>query len=133
MKPGTRVVSHAFTMDDWQADQTENVDGSMAYLWIVPARVGGTWRWNAEGSGGRDVQLTLKQQYQQLEGSARLGDKTGQLRDLKLEGDQITFSVYESASVHRDYAGRVNGDSIQGTVKSSGGEAKWSAKRTSTP
>src|SRR5262245_54630061 len=46
MKPGTRVVSHAFTMDDWQADQTENVEGRTAYMWIVPARVEGTWRWN---------------------------------------------------------------------------------------
>ena len=46
MKPGTRVVSHAFTMDEWQPDQTENVEGRTAYLWIVPAPVEGTWRWN---------------------------------------------------------------------------------------
>jgi SAM-dependent methyltransferase len=44
MKPGTRVVSHAFSMDDWQADQTENVEGRTAYLWIVPAPVEGTWQ-----------------------------------------------------------------------------------------
>src|SRR5574341_150237 len=46
MKPGTRVVSHAFNMDDWQPDQTENVEGRTAYLWIVPAPVEGAWRWN---------------------------------------------------------------------------------------
>ena len=46
MKPGTRVVSHAFTMDDWQADQTDSVEGRTAYLWIVPAPVEGTWKWS---------------------------------------------------------------------------------------
>jgi len=39
MKPGTRVVSHAFSMDDWRPDQTDNVEGRTAYLWIVPAAV----------------------------------------------------------------------------------------------
>ncbi|HSN40797.1 MAG TPA: class I SAM-dependent methyltransferase, partial [Burkholderiales bacterium] len=46
MKPGTRIVSHAFSMDDWQPDQTESVGSRTAYLWIVPARVEGTWRWS---------------------------------------------------------------------------------------
>ena len=50
MKPGTRVVSHAFTMDDWQPDQTESVEGRVAYMWIVPASVEGTWRWNVTPS-----------------------------------------------------------------------------------
>ena len=126
MKPGTRVVSHAFDMDDWKPDQTEDVDGSKAYLWIVPAHVAGTWRWGAAG-GSREVAMTLKQHYQHVEGSAQLGDKPAQLRDMKLDGDHIAFSIYESASVHRDYSGRVNGNSIEGTVKTAGGEAKWSA------
>jgi SAM-dependent methyltransferase len=128
MKPGTRVVSHAFDMEDWQADQTDTVDGSRAYLWIVPAQVAGTWRWSAGGAGAREGQMTLKQQYQRLEGS--LADRAAQLRDLKLEGDHLSFTVVESASVHRDYAGRVNGDAIEGTVKHSGGEGKWSATRS---
>src|SRR5688572_4257962 len=44
MKPGTRVVSHAFTMDDWEADQVDSSEGRTAYLWIVPAKVAGTWK-----------------------------------------------------------------------------------------
>src|SRR5215831_17597847 len=66
MKPGTRVVSHAFTMDDWQADQTDTVDGRTAYLWIVPAPVEGTWKWSGSGSGPRDYELMLRQQYQKV-------------------------------------------------------------------
>jgi SAM-dependent methyltransferase len=129
MKPGTRVVSHAFNMDDWQADQTDTVDGSTAYLWIVPARVAGTWRWNAGGAGAREIQVTLKQQYQHVEGTVMLNDKPVPLRNLTLEGDHIAFSVPESATVSRDYAGRVNGNSIEGTVKNPGAEAKWTATR----
>src|SRR5882672_8531772 len=68
MKPGTRVVSHAFTMDDWQADQTDNVEGRTAYLWIVPASVEGTWKWSVAGSGPKDYELMLRQQYQNVEG-----------------------------------------------------------------
>jgi SAM-dependent methyltransferase len=132
MKPGTRVVSHAFSMDDWQADQTDSADGRTAYMWIVPARVEGTWRWNVAGSGPQNYELMLRQQYQQVEGVVRLDDKMGQLRDVKLSGDRITFSVVELTGanpIKRDFVGRVNNGTIEGTVKHPGGEAKWSATR----
>ena len=38
MKPGSRVVSHAFDMGDWKPDKTERVNGRTIYLWIVPAK-----------------------------------------------------------------------------------------------
>lgn len=38
MKPGSRVVSHAFDMGDWKPDKTERVDGRTVYLWTVPAK-----------------------------------------------------------------------------------------------
>src|SRR5688572_12797044 len=134
MKPGTRVESHAFSMDDWQPDQTDNVEGRTAYMWIVPAPVEGTWRWSA-GSGQKEHELVLRQQYQNVEGLVRLDNgKMGQLRNVKLRGDQITFTVNEvtgtSSTVRRDYSGRVSGTTMQGTVKSGEGpEAKWSANR----
>jgi hypothetical protein len=43
MKPGTRVVSHSFTMEDWEADEISTLDGRNAYFWLVPAQVGGNW------------------------------------------------------------------------------------------
>src|SRR5690606_5613603 len=43
MKPGTRVVSHSFDMDDWEADETYGEGYHQAYLWIVPAKVAGRW------------------------------------------------------------------------------------------
>lgn len=38
LKPGTRIVSHAFAMGDWKPEATQNIDGSMIYMWTVPAR-----------------------------------------------------------------------------------------------
>ena len=132
MKPGTRVVSHAFTMGDWQPDQTDEVEGQSAYLWIVPTRVDGTWRWNGSGGGPREYEVTLRQHYQQVEGVVRLDDKMGQLRNVKLESDYITFSVIEltgSNPPRRDFVGRVSENTIEGTVKLPGGDAKWTATR----
>ncbi len=134
MTPGTRVVSHAFSMDDWQPDQTDSVEGRTAYMWIVPAPVEGTWRWSA-GSSQKEHELVLRQQYQNVEGLVRLDNgRMGQLRNIRLRGDQITFTVNEvtgtSSTVRRDYSGRVSGTTIQGTVKSGEGpEAKWTATR----
>ncbi|MCW5604185.1 MAG: class I SAM-dependent methyltransferase [Burkholderiales bacterium] len=136
MRPGTRVVSHAFSMDDWQPDQIERVEGRTAYLWIVPARVEGTWRWEAEGGGPRSYELTLRQHFQMVEGLIRTDSKMGQVRNLKLQGDHITFSVMDFAGVEtvnrRDFVGRVNGDKIEGTMKlpNSDAEVKWTATRT---
>jgi len=131
MKPGTRVVSHAFTMDDWQPDQIESVEGRTAYLWIVPARVEGTWRWG----GSREYELTLQQHFQQVEGLIRVNGRTAQFRNARLQGDRISFSIIEYSgvgNVQHDYTGRVAGDTMEGTVKRSdgGGEEKWTAKRS---
>ncbi len=112
MKPGTRVVSHAFTMGDWTADQTENVEGRTAYLWIVPAKVDGNWR--MEGGD-----LAFKQTFQKIDGTA--GGKA--ISNGTLRGDMISFSVDG-----RDYSGKVTGDRIEGTVKGSAA-GKWSAAR----
>src|SRR5437660_3814696 len=38
LKPGTRIVSHSFDMEDWKPDKTVDVDGRMIYLWIIPAK-----------------------------------------------------------------------------------------------
>jgi len=129
MKPGTRVVSHAFTMDEWQPDQTENVEGRTAYLWIVPAPVDGTWRWNGSGSGPRNYEVALRQQFQKVDGTARLDSKPGQLRDVNLRGDQISFTVLDADGARRDFSGRVSGNTMQGVMKQPGGETKWSATR----
>ncbi len=130
MKPGTRVVSHAFTMDDWQADQVDSSEGRTAYMWIVPAKVGGTWKLDVPGSGAKSYEATFLQQYQNVGGSAKADNKPIQFSNGKLRGENITFTLVEDGNVRRDFTGRVNGDRIEGTVKGAGGESKWTAVRT---
>ena len=38
LKPGARIVSHSFSMGDWQPDKIERVEGRTIYLWIIPAK-----------------------------------------------------------------------------------------------
>jgi SAM-dependent methyltransferase len=120
MKPGTRVVSHAFTMGEWQADETANVDGRTAYFWLVPAKVEGAWQL-PQG------ELTLKQNFQMVEGTLKSGGNSAPIRNGRLHGDQLTF-----AAGNAEYAGRVNGNRIEGTVKGSSA-GKWSATREAKP
>ncbi|MGE3176326.1 MAG: class I SAM-dependent methyltransferase [Vicinamibacterales bacterium] len=118
LKPGTRVVSNTFTMDDWTPDETAMLEGDCtawctAHLWIVPAKVDGTWM-----LGGK--RLTLNQQFQMLTGSIREGSTDTMIKG-KVLGDTVTFSA---AGV--EYKGKVNGRRMQGTMASG---AAWTATR----
>ncbi len=110
MKPGTRIVANTFTMEDWQADQTETVTGDCvswctALLWIVPAKVDGTWQL------GNEV-LTVKQNFQMLEGT--LGSRA--ITDAKMTGEEIAFTVGGG----QRYTGKVSGNTITGSISGGG-------------
>jgi len=122
LKPGTRIVSNSFTMGEWKADQTATVtDGCSAYctalLWIVPAKVEGTWQL-PQG------ELTLKQEFQMISGTLKSGAKGTPVMNGRLNGEQISFTIGGDR-----YTGRVNGGAMAGTVKSGGSSGKWSATR----
>ena len=125
MKPGTRVVSNAFTMGEWTADETVALEGNKdcayyctAYLWIVPAKVEGTWNL-PQG------EVTLTQTFQAFSGTFKSGSKSFSILDGKLVGDQIRFSVGDTL-----YSGRVSGDTMQGTFTTGVRSAPWNAIRT---
>jgi len=116
LKPGTRLASNTFTMEDWVADDTRTIDGDCsgwctALLWIVPAKVAGTWEM-PQGT------LTLTQKFQQISGT--LG--SAPIADAVLRGDDIAFTA---ANVR--YSGKVTGNSMKGTV--AGGTAWTATKR----
>ena len=128
LKPGTRVVSHQFNMGEWQPDETVNIDNRLAHLWIVPAKAGGTWSLRVEGSA-QERPLTLRQSFQMLTGRLNGANAALALSDAKLLGDQISFSVSEGG-VRRDFSGRVQGNTMGGTVRSTGSpDTGWSASR----
>ena len=126
MKPGTRVVSHAFNMGDWNADDTADVDGYRAYLWIVPAKVQG--RWQVNGTAGV-FELALEQTFQKITAKAFGTGLTGNVSDARIDGAQISFTIGDSAGKPMRFSGTVNGDTIEGTAQGAGGERRWSARR----
>ncbi|HEY7742819.1 MAG TPA: methyltransferase domain-containing protein [Burkholderiales bacterium] len=152
LKPGTRIVSHAGSMDDWKADRFEMLDvkdrvradapvKTYIHYWIVPARVAGTWRWKLP-AGGRtvDYELELSQSYQMVSGTLRAGGKEVTLQEASLEGERIALAFtadIEGRAMRHTLAGRVIGNSIVGTAAITGGRAKerldWKAGLQSKP
>jgi len=125
MKPGTRVVSHAFTMADWEPDESATPEGRQVFLWIVPARVAGTWRLQL---GAQTRELTLQQNFQKLQGSLRSGSESVPIVEARLRGEEIGFSTLDKAGARYDFSGRVQGDAMSGTVRGNAAGA-WSATR----
>ena len=121
LKPGTRIVGNTFAPEGWTADETETISGDCvswctSLLWIVPAKVDGTWKL-PQG------ELTLKQEFQMVSGTlTSSGSPT--IVSGRLRGDLITFTAGDT-----EYTGRVNGDTIEGTAKSGAGNGNWSATR----
>jgi SAM-dependent methyltransferase len=121
LRPGTPVVSHDFSMGDWEPDHQERVEGSDVYKWVVPAQVAGNWRWRrADGDAGT-AQLT--QRFQFLD-----GDVDGsRIEDAILDGAEVHFAVRATAE---RYHGRVDGGVIRGTIaREGGGREPWVARR----
>jgi hypothetical protein len=124
LRPGTRIISNTFDMGDWKPDTTAWAGGDCsfhctAYLWIVPARVAGTWKLpNGE--------LTLTQTYQVVSGTFTSAGTTFRITAGRLKGDEIRFTAGEV-----EYVGRVTGNTIEGTVDLYGTTGKWAAVRTS--
>jgi precorrin-6B methylase 2 len=123
LKPGTRIVSNSFTMGEWEHDrsvQATEKEGCQsyctAYLWIVPAKVDGSWKLP-------EAELTIKQSFQMITGTLKAGGKSIAIKG-RMSGDQISFKAGDA-----EYRGRVTADGIKGTVKSRGGAGDWSATR----
>jgi precorrin-6B methylase 2 len=107
LKPGTRIVSNSFTMDEWQADEIVTLGAETgctsfctAYFWLVPAKAGGTHK-VPQG------ELTLKQRFQMLSGTLTTEGKTFALEG-KVRGEDISF-----AAGGRNYSARMNGGRLE--------------------
>lgn len=119
LAPGTRVVSHAFSMDDWQADRSDYVSGTFVYLWIVPAKVEG--RWEIDGPDGQFT-VELQQQYQHVNGIAHSGGLQSSVSG-SMEGEVLRFEIGSTL-----YMGKVEGNRIT-ALPGEGAVSNWSATR----
>ena len=130
MRPGTRVVSNTFRMGDWSPDQfvESDIGNTRAYLWIVPARVAGTWRFSEEN--GPDVfRVHLKQHFQELQGSLLGSARNASLRDPRLRGDRIEFTVVGRGNEPLKLAGSVRDEGIAAVVESGGRAVRYVGRR----
>lgn len=117
MKPGSRIVSHAFSMGDWEADEEVTMDpgGQTIYFWVVPAKVEGSHSVKVQGKGGKaqEARLDLKQKYQKVTGTAAIGGKKVEIADGRLRGRALSFT----ADGHKYTAtiGGEEGDAVAGS------------------
>jgi hypothetical protein len=124
LAPGSRIVGNTFGIEGWEPDERETLPSSSqceswceALLWIVPAKVAGTW---STPSGA----LTLTQTYQAVQGTLASAGGSETVVKGRLRGDEITFSAGGST-----YKGKVSGNAIAGTVATAKGEMPWTATR----
>lgn len=144
LKAGTRIVSHFHDMADWRPDERrrlmtkEHYGDTWIFLWYIPAKVEGDWRWTGQRGGvnQRHV-LTLRQTYQEVAGTLATDSlRPIEIRDGKLRGAQLTFWVpirEGGRTVRWDFRGEVDGGVVTGTERSGSAtgttELPWRASR----
>lgn len=111
LKPGTRVVSHDFSMDDWQPDQLEKIGYKSVYFWVVPAKVNGNWDVTM---GDRKFSLAINQEFQNFKATPTVDGKLAPVSEGKLNGAQIELTVSLPGGPPRKLTGRVDGNAITG-------------------
>ncbi|HST36346.1 MAG TPA: methyltransferase domain-containing protein [Allosphingosinicella sp.] len=103
LRPGARIVSHAFNLGDWRPEAEEVHDGRRIFRWIVPAVAGG--RWQLREAAGPPQLLEVEQSFQEVSGTL----DTVPLSDARLRGTALAFRAGE-----RDYRGTIDGAAIVG-------------------
>ena len=138
-RPGTRVLTTTWDLGTWQPDLVEE-GGPPIYLWIVPARVAGTWDWDMSVAGKKlRYASIIEQHFQMVEGVVRVGDRREVLEAATLRGSDITFTLNITLDrlglTRHEFSGKVEGDQIVGTAKLTSRDqdtvnVPWRARRT---
>ncbi len=141
LKPGTRVVSHDFSMADWEADEKTDlfVDHKYHYIyfWVIPANLSGLWTLSLPSELSRfPVKLEIEQEFQQIEGHLKIKNMQIPIEEARIVGDKLTFNwVQKSTNGPRTWSfeGRATGHSLTGLVSSDSREKQpnlnWKAER----
>ncbi len=129
LAPGTRVVSNRFKFGQWQPDRTITVEGvaNQAYLWYVPARVAGTWRFESETTPGESFRVRFDQRFQKIR-ARLLAERHRKIGTVKLVGRDIEISLRSSKQTLRLF-GRVADEDIQLSGSADGDEVRYVGRR----
>jgi hypothetical protein len=116
LEPGTRVILNTFGIQDWTPDEQVTLENCTSWctvmLNIVPAKVEGTWKL-PQG------ELTLSQQYQMVTGAMKYADG----RTVPVNGRLRGYDITLTADDKQEFKGRVNGKTLEGTSRTSNGQA----------
>lgn len=141
LKPGTRIVSHDFSMHTWKPDkQTQvmaNYDYHWIYFWIIPANVSGTWHVQFHRQDGvTRYMMSIDQRFQKFEGNLTRGGLPIPLINTDLQGASISFSMEQIAMngpITWIFTGNVLDQSMEGEVYAQRGarilRGTWRAQR----
>lgn len=130
LKPGTRVVTHDYDMDDWFPDAQKVIpvpgkevgdEGrSYVFLYIVPSRMAGEWRSEIGQPGGTlTYDFSFDQEFQFVEGMVRVGKREGKVPEFRLRGDGFEFTtrlITGGRVVTHRFNGTVKNGLLEGTV-----------------
>jgi len=127
LKPGTRVVSHHFTLGDWEPDEIVQVEGRTGYLWIVPSAVAGNWRVRMDGE---QFSVRIEQSHQAIRTEGERGGKPLHVIGARLRGTEIRFTSFDRDGATRHFEGRVDGSRMAGESEGPGiAPRRWTAVR----
>ena len=140
LRPGTRIVSHSFDMDEWEPEKHTYVAASLyphsVYLWIVPANISGIWEWKMNLKQKKTgCRLEIEQHFQKYSGQLILGDEKIPLPEGKVNGDLIDLVVTPAGlkDTTLRFTGRAIKDIIKGEIQVVSGpknsKESWEARR----
>ena len=113
LEPGTRVVSHQYTMGDWPAAESVQILGRDVHFWVVPARVDGIW--DFQDSQGASFTIDLRQTFGALSGELTQGGVRESLLSATVHGVDLRFT-FETAGTAVKFSGTVRGGEITGML-----------------
>lgn len=115
LKPGTRVVSHSFNMNEWEPDDQAKVNYSNIYYWEIPADAKGEWDWEANG---KSFTMSVSQEFQEVDLKVKTGNTSLNVNESKLSGERLSFRAEDPSTGDKYiFSGRIDDSNIEGIVQ----------------
>lgn len=124
LPPGTRVVSHSFSMGEWLPDEQSRVGSGDLFLWRIPANVSGSWRIQAAPGNGLPQVIQVRQSFQALRAEANDGALSMHLIEPRISGRTLSFGLRDTAGRLLSARAQVQGKQLRGTFQYGDGPAQ---------
>ncbi|MDG5813985.1 class I SAM-dependent methyltransferase [Chitinispirillales bacterium ANBcel5] len=131
LRPGSKVVSHEYCMEDWRADMIKQVRNSKVYMWIIPANISGLWRLYDEEQGEKMLHMQVVQRFQDLEIEATSAKGEAiQLKGSSLQGASMRIMLQGTDKQYYLYRAKFDGEKMVGEVVAEDGTMRrWYGER----